>query len=100
MGSRIVATFEIHRGWILFAHPTKRITPHKMKRVREKQCFTRSLYLPAPIIERKPLTRLLPPDRLARLVSVLVFIMGKEMLTRALASLRIDMLIWNCLLFL
>ena len=83
-----MATFEIQRGWILFAHPTKRITPNKMKRVREKQFFTRSLYPPASIIERKPLARLLLPDRLVPLVSVLIFIMGKGMLTRALVKLQ------------
>jgi hypothetical protein len=88
MGSRIMATFEIQRGWILFAHPTKRITPNKMKRVREKQRFTRSLYPPASTIESKPLARLLLPDRLVPLVSVLIFIMGKEMLTRVLVELQ------------
>jgi hypothetical protein len=35
-----MATFEIQGGWILFAHPTRRITPNKTKRVRGKQSFT------------------------------------------------------------
>jgi hypothetical protein len=83
-----MATFEIQTGWILFVHPTKRITPNKMKKVRKKQRFTRSLYLPASIIGRKPLARLLRPDRLVPLVSVPVFMMGKEMLTRVLVELQ------------
>ena len=43
---------------------------------------------PASIIERKPLAGLLLPDRLVPLVSVLIFVMGKEMLTRVLVELQ------------
>jgi len=94
MGSRIIATFEIQRGWILFAHPTESITPNKkMKRVHEKKCFIRSLYIPSSIIERRARARLLRLDQLVPLMSVPVFITGKEMLTRVLASQRIDMVI-------
>jgi hypothetical protein len=93
MGSRIIATFEIQGGWILFAHPTERITPNKIRRVHEKKCFIRSLYIPSSIIERRGLARLLRLDQRVPLMSVPIFIMGKEMLTRVLAYQRIDMVI-------
>ena len=63
-----------------------------MKKVHEKKCFIQSLYLPSSIIERRALALLLRPDQLMRLMSVLVLIMEKEMLTRVLASQRTDML--------
>jgi hypothetical protein len=79
MGSRNMVTLEIQGGWILFAHPTKRITPNKMKRVHETKCFIQPLYIPSSIIERRVLPRLLRPDQLGPLMSGLDFITGKEM---------------------
>jgi hypothetical protein len=93
MGSRIIATFETQGGWILFAHPTERITPNKIRRVHEKKSFIQSLYIPFSRIERRGLAHLLRPDKRVPLMSVPVFITGKEKLTCMLAPQRIDMVI-------
>jgi membrane-bound lytic murein transglycosylase D len=73
-----MATFEIQGGWILFAHPTERITPNKVIRVHEKKCFIPSLYISSLMIGRRVLARLLHPDQLVPLMPAPLFHHGKR----------------------
>jgi len=98
MGSRIIATFDVQGAWILFAHPTKRITPNKMKKVHEKKMF-HTFIIPFLLENLQESACLRPEDRYANLrLRSISFSGRKEMVRRISFILANVIFLFGCVL--